>query len=82
MKMSTMTAIAIALLAATPALAKGERTQRGMNANSNGTASYARGQVTTEPQPGVYVGGEYRGWDPDPFIRLQLMREDPNSQGE
>ena len=30
---------------------------------------------TTGPQPGVYNYGKYLGWDPDPNIRLQLLRD-------
>lgn len=30
---------------------------------------------TAGPQPGVYSFGKYRGWDPDPNIRLQLLRD-------
>jgi hypothetical protein len=29
--------------------------------------------------PGVYSNGQYAGWDPDPNIRFQLMR-DPGAQ--
>jgi hypothetical protein len=29
--------------------------------------------------PAVYSNGEYAGWDPDPNIRFQLMR-DPGAQ--
>jgi hypothetical protein len=33
----------------------------------------------TVPGPAVYSNGQYAGWDPDPNIRFQLMR-DPGAQ--
>ncbi len=40
-------------------------------------AAYARDYDTTPAAPGVISYDRYAGWDPDPSIRLELMR-DPN----
>lgn len=40
----------------------------GYDAYASADAGYVSG-------PAVIAYGEYAGWDPDPFIRLQLMRD-------
>lgn len=72
-------AMTLTALAATPALAKNSHAQ---------TAAQAYGAATNEPitadesglttrGPAVISFDQYRGWDPDPNIRFQLLR-DPN----
>ena len=56
---------ALAALVFTPALAQKSR--------RSGDAQVRRA-VTPPPPPAVYVGGQYIGTDPDPRVRLELLR--------
>jgi hypothetical protein len=38
----------------------------------------ADSQIYAQGRDSVYVGGEYRGTDPDPDVRLELRRESPH----
>lgn len=82
-KFTIVGSLMLAAFAATPALAATHHSRapvsqsysQGYEAN----ASADRG--LTVSGPAVYsVDGQYAGWDPDPNIRFQLMR-DPNTQG-
>lgn len=42
-------------------------------------ASASADRDLTTAGPAVYSNGQYAGWDPDPNIRFQLMR-DPGAQ--
>ncbi len=47
-------------------------------------AAVPGGPVGPIMQPGLYDCGRYLGWDPDPNIRLQLLRDacSPNAGGD
>jgi hypothetical protein len=47
----------------------------GIGAYEPGFEAYAAapGPYAVQP-PGLYAGGEYLGWDPDPNVRLELLR--------
>jgi hypothetical protein len=85
-------ALALASLVASPALAKKYHKQVTTDASDQvadqgyaGNQAYAyapgyNGSVgTSYPNP-VYAYGQYQGADPDPNIRLQLLRDPPNLQ--
>jgi hypothetical protein len=74
-------ALAVVLLATSPALAK--KHQKPMTADPNNEASLAYAYVperTYNYPTAVYAFGQYQGADPDPFIRQQLMRDPPSIQ--
>lgn len=83
MKKLIITALAFTVLATTSALAQTSRARMqtaSMTTNSyvgrSGYQAYASAPGSSiGTQPGVYAYGQYRGWDPDPNIRFQLMRE-------
>jgi len=70
------------VLATSPALAKKyhKRTTDGVN-EQMAYQAYASevGQIYDSPNA-VYAFGQYQGADPDPFIRLQLLRDPPRIQ--
>ena len=68
------TSLALAL-AATPALAA---THHARTQSSDAYAAANSGFVANGP--GVYAGGEYLGWDPDPQIRQDLLRQGNQTQ--
>jgi hypothetical protein len=80
MKKFVIGASLILAMAATPALAK-SRAQ--VTADQAYAASTANEPVTADESglttrgPAVISFDQYRGWDPDPNIRFQLLR-DPN----
>jgi hypothetical protein len=80
-------ALAIAALTAAPAFAKSKPSQKNETpAAGNPADAYAYAPNGRAPLAGqntsqsVYVNGQYQGADPDPFIRLQLMRDPPTVQ--
>lgn len=65
--------LALATLAATPAFAA---TTHHSRASTQGDHAYAASQSgLTDNGPAIYTFGEYAGWDPDPNIRFQLLRD-------
>lgn len=78
-------ALAIVALAASPAFAKTKQHQKAMQQNyvasgeSDSSYALANGAYTASGwrTSGVYPYDAYQGWDPDPAIRLQLMRDPP-----
>jgi len=80
MKTFVIGASLIMALAATPALAKTYRAQSAAdqaNAAAINEPITADGSGLTVKGPAVISFDQYRGWDPDPNIRFQLLR-DPN----
>jgi hypothetical protein len=90
MRTAILAALALTVAAGAPALA--QTSYRAANDGGptfsapasdahaqGGHAAYAAAPVQspTYNMPGVYSYGRYAGWDPDPSIRLELMR-DPN----
>lgn len=91
MKKMIITAMALATMAATPALAQNYRPAddggpmaaspapsggRYMRSDARyGYGAYAAAPVDMVGGPAVYSYGRYAGWDPDPSIRLQLRRD-------
>ena len=82
-KFTIVGSLMLAAFAATPAFAATH------HARASASPSYAAAydanasadRDLTVSGPAVYaVDGQYAGWDPDPNIRFQLMR-DPNTQG-
>lgn len=78
-------ALAIVALAASPAFAKTKQHQKTMQQNyvtsaeSDNSYALANDAYTASGRrAGVYPYGAYQGWDPDPAIRLQLMRDPPD----
>jgi hypothetical protein len=77
------TTLALATLAATPSFAATHHTQ-GSAAQPYPEAYDANASADTGLTvngPAVYSNGYYAGWDPDPNIRFQLMR-DPRPDGD
>ncbi len=89
-----MTALALAALVASPALADSSKSANSSKSKARMSAqqSYAAGNAgydafaAADPNvaadsgltiggPAIFVNGVYAGWDPDPAIRLQLMRD-------
>jgi hypothetical protein len=70
------TSLALATLAATPALAKTHHSSVQAASEANGyDASAAADPSVTASGPAIYSFGKYAGWDPDPNIRFQLLRD-------
>jgi hypothetical protein len=70
-------ALALGVLAATPADAAKRKARKHVRAAAPHTSvevSRYRGANLFPPGP-VYFGNDYLGDDPDPFIRLQLLRD-------
>ncbi len=83
-----VTAFALATLIATPAFAKTKYPRQAAapqavgSAAQSGYGAYAAANgVGTPYGPAVISYGAYAGWDPDPNIRAQLVREHPFLQG-
>ena len=86
-----MTALALATLVASPALADSAKSSKARS--MSGQQSYAAGNAgydafaaadngVTIGGPAIFVNGVYVGWDPDPAIRLQLIKDPlPQYQG-
>ena len=80
MKNFVVGASLILAMAATPVLAK---TRSQVTADQAYAAAAANEPVTADESglttkgPAVISADQYRGWDPDPNIRFQLLR-DPN----
>ena len=86
-----MTALALATLVASPALADSAKSSKARSVS--GQQSYAAGNAgydafaaadsgVTIGGPAIFVNGVYVGWDPDPAIRLQLIKDPlPQYQG-
>lgn len=76
MKKLLLMSVALMALAATPAFAKTHHSAKPMSADP-ADASYATAPASgiTAQGPAVYSFGQYAGWDPDPNIRFQLMRD-------
>ena len=78
MKKLLLTAAALTMLAASPAFAKTHHSGVPADPEANGYgASAAAGPASgvTVSGPAIYTYGEYGGWDPDPNIRFQLLRD-------
>ena len=72
----------LAALAASPAFAATTHHSRVSASQSYPEAYDANASADrdlTVSGPAVYSNGQYAGWDPDPNIRFQLMR-DPGAQ--
>ncbi len=82
MKKLLLTTIALAALAASPAFAKSHHSTATTTADP-ADESYAAGPAAglTSSGPAIYSNGQYAGWDPDPNIRFQLLR-DPAPTGD
>jgi hypothetical protein len=85
-----VTAFALAALVATPAFAKTKHPRQPADTQAVGPfivgeAGYdayaAANGDGTHYGPGLMAYGVYTGWDPDPNIRLQLIREYPFLEG-
>ena len=76
MKKILLVTAALTALAATPAFAKTHHSAKPMSADP-ADESYAAAPASgvTAQGPAVYSFGHYAGWDPDPNIRFQLMRD-------
>ncbi|MBI3704151.1 MAG: hypothetical protein HY244_09990 [Rhizobiales bacterium] len=69
------TSLALVTLAATPTLAATYHSRVSAQ-QPNAEAAYAAADNgPTVNGPAVFAFGRYAGWDPDPAIRLQLMRD-------
>jgi hypothetical protein len=80
MKKFVIGASLILAMAATPALAKSRAhvtADQAYAASTSGEPVTADGSGLTNRGPEVISFDQYRGWDPDPNIRFQLLR-DPN----
>ncbi len=82
-------ALAITVLAASPAFAKSKHPQKDMtqtvgdpaDAYAYVPANQSQPRLRGEDTPqSVYAFGLYQGADPDPFIRQQLLRDPPRIQ--
>jgi len=75
-------ALAIVVLATSPALAKKyhKRTTDEVNEQMARQAYASVGDHAYNSPYAVYAFGQYQGTDPDPFIRLQLLRDPPSIQ--
>jgi hypothetical protein len=75
------TSLILATLAATPSFAA----TRHMSAAPQpyaATDSYAAAESgLTVRGPAIIANGQYAGWDPDPTIRFQLLRDPPGGSG-
>jgi len=72
----------LAALAASPAFAASTHQSRASASQAYPEAYDANASADrdlTVSGPAVYTNGQYAGWDPDPNIRFQLMR-DPGAQ--
>jgi hypothetical protein len=76
-------ALAVAAFSATPTFAAtthhASRVQATQGYPEAYDANASADRDLTVSGPAVYSNGEYAGWDPDPNIRFQLMR-DPGAQ--
>ncbi len=77
-----MTALALATLVASPALADSAKSKARMSGQQSYAASNAGYDAfaaadsgVTIGGPAIFVNGVYVGWDPDPAIRLQLIKD-------
>jgi hypothetical protein len=78
-KLAFATSLVLAALAASPSFAATRHTSATAEqsyAAVNNEPITAEGGLTTR-EPAVIANDVYRGWDPDPSIRFQLLR-DPN----
>jgi hypothetical protein len=74
-------AVALAVLAATPADAK-RKHRKHVKSAPQASAQIARHRYPGSFAPGpVYSGNLYLGDDPDPFIRSQLLRDQSQLDG-
>ena len=82
-------ALAITTLAITPAFAKSKHSQKSTTQTTgdpSGSDAYAYAPADQSQMRGhdvsqtVYAFGQYQGADPDPNIRLQLLRDPPTLQ--
>jgi opacity protein-like surface antigen len=72
---------AFAVAVASPALAATHHAQR-MNATTQDSTTQGSWAYASQSQDDVYVDGQWVGRDPDPSIRLGLLRQgDPSVQG-
>jgi hypothetical protein len=71
------TSLALATLAATPAFAATHhaRASAAQSYPEAYDANAATESGLTVSGPAVFTYGQYAGWDPDPNIRFQLMRD-------
>jgi hypothetical protein len=67
------TSLAVAMLAASPSFAAVHHSRLSAQ-QPYATDAYAAAD-STAGRPAIVVNGVYAGWDPDPAIRLQLMRD-------
>ena len=76
MKKLLLATAALTALAATPAFAKTHHSATTMSADPADEAyAAAPASGVTAQGPGIYAYGKYAGWDPDPNIRFQLLRD-------
>ena len=80
-KLMIGTSLLLATLAATPTFAATRHArvmaQQSYAADSAYEANAAAPSGLTTQGPAVYAYGQYVGWDPDPSIRFQLLRDPP-----
>jgi hypothetical protein len=76
MKKLLLATVALTALAASPAFARTHHSATPMSADP-ADESYAAAPASgvTAQGPAVYAFGQYAGWDPDPNIRFQLLRD-------
>ncbi len=76
-KLAIGTSLVLAALAASPSFAATRHMSAAAEqayASANNEPITAEGGLTTR-EPAVIANDVYRGWDPDPNIRFQLLRD-------
>lgn len=74
-------ALTVVVLATSPALAKKRQKQLTQPEQQIAYQAYASADHNGYANSyAVYAFGQYQGADPDPFIRLQLLRDPPSIQ--
>ena len=76
-----ITAVALATLIASPALAAKKNQNRHVSAQAYAQSQQVQTQrYSTNPSFNVYRNGQYVGSDPDALIRQQLLREEDDDE--
>jgi len=75
MKKLLLASVALTALAATPAFARTQHSATMSADPANESYAAAATSGVTAQGPAIYAFGRYAGWDPDPNIRSQLLRE-------
>jgi hypothetical protein len=73
------TSLALATLAATPSFAATHHSRMSAPQTYGGESAYGANAAAesglTASGPAIISNGQYAGWDPDPTIRFQLLRD-------